>query len=155
MTEWHHSDSQRAHLGDIETAKKLYGRHCTLIGPCHQIIPFFWTLSFSPPSPFVGNVVHHPFREVRLQSFLFVSLILMTEISGRPKPEICFMLQRLGERSCSRSSPTIHSVVVGRTPNVPNERWTFYYWAIVKLCCMVYPNFRGSLIVFHLIFSKL
>jgi len=35
--QWHHSNSQRAHLRDIETAKKtLYGLQCTLIGPWHR-----------------------------------------------------------------------------------------------------------------------
>jgi len=55
----------------------------------------------------------------------------VTAISGRPKPELCFLTGGWGERSCPRSATTIRSVAVDRAPNLPIGRWTFYHWAIV------------------------
>jgi len=57
---------------------------------------------------------------------LSINLILVTAIGGRTTPEMCFCLGGWGEPSCPRSASVIHSVALGRTPNLSMERRTLY-----------------------------
>jgi len=58
-----------------------------------------------------------------------ILLILVMAIGGRPKPEICLLLRRLGWTLLPKSATTIHSVVVDQTPKLSVERRTLYHWA--------------------------
>jgi len=52
--------------------------------------------------------------------------ILVTASSGKPTPELCFFLGRLGWTLFPKSAKAIHSMAVDRTPNHPIERRTIH-----------------------------
>ena len=56
-----------------------------------------------------------------VKNFFFI-IILATEISDMPMPEIASHQGSWGERSCPRGATALHSVSVNWTHNLPTER---------------------------------